>query len=92
MSIYEFTLILTADPNQEEADRLYSISLMMELLPQLRGCPKFIFTVRPFRLESAIVSALLEVRKAGFDAIRVHINPKAMLGSNRHYRFTGARY
>ena len=32
-------------------------------------------------MESAIVSALLEVRKAGFEAVRVHINPKVMLGA-----------
>ena len=80
MSIYEFTLILTADPNEEEADRLYSI-FNDGTIATVEGVPQIHFHREAFSLESAIVSALLEVRKAGFDAIRVHINPKAMLGA-----------
>ncbi len=80
MSIYEFTLILTADPNEEEADRLYSI-FNDGTIATVEGMPQIHFHREDFFLESAIVSALLAVRKAGFDTVRVHINPSAMLGA-----------
>ena len=80
MSIYEFTLILTSDPNEEEADRLYSI-FDDGTIVTVDGVPQIHFRREAFSLESAIVSALLEVRKAGFDVVRVHINPTVMLGA-----------
>ena len=80
MSIYEFTLILTADPNQEEVDRLYSI-FDDGTIATVEGVPQIHFHREAFSLESAIVSALLEVRKAGFDAAHVHIKPKTVLGT-----------
>ena len=78
MSIYEFTLILTTDPNEKEADRLYSI-FDDGTITTVEGVPQIHFHREAFSLESAIVSALLEVRKAGFDAVRVHIKPKLCL-------------
>ena len=80
MSIYEFTLILTSDPNEEKADRLYSI-FDDGTITTVDGVSQIHFHRETFSLESAIVSALLEVRKAGFDVVRVHINPTVMLGA-----------
>jgi len=80
MSIYEFTLILTADPNEEEADQLYGI-FDDGTIATIDGVPQIYFHREAFSLESAIVSALLEVRKAGFDAVRILINPKVILGA-----------
>ncbi|MDE0401751.1 MAG: hypothetical protein OYL97_10785 [Candidatus Poribacteria bacterium] len=80
MSIYEFTLILTADPNEEEADRLYSIFDDGTIIT-VEGVPQIHFHREDFSLESAIVSALLDIRKAGFEAVRIHINPTSILGA-----------
>ena len=80
VKVHEFTLILTADPNEEEADRLYSI-FNDGTIATVEGVPQIHFHREAFSLESAIVSALLEVRKAGFESVRVHINPSVMLGA-----------
>ena len=80
MRIYEFTLILTADPNEEEADRLYNI-FDDGTITTVEGVPQIHFHREAFSLESAIVSALLDVRKAGFDAAHVHIKSKVVLGT-----------
>ena len=78
MKVHEFTLILTADPNQEEADRLYSI-FDDGTIATVEGVSQIYFHREDFSLESAIGSALLDIRKAGFDAAQVHIKPKAVL-------------
>ena len=78
MRIYEFTLILTADPNEEEADRLYSI-FDDGTITTVEGIPQIHFHREAFSLEAAIATALLEVQKAGFDAVNVHIKPKVVL-------------
>lgn len=80
MKIYEFTLILTADPNQEETDRLYSI-FNDGTIATIGGVPQIHFHRKALSLESAIVSALLDIQKAGFDADHVHIKPKVVLGT-----------
>ena len=80
MAIYEFTLILTADPNEEEADRLYSI-FDDGTITTVESIPQIHFHRKAFSLESAIGSALLDIQKAGFDATNVHIKPKVVLGA-----------
>jgi len=80
MRIYEFTLILTADPNEEEADRLYSI-FDDGTIATIGGVPQIHFHREAFSLESAIVSALLDIQKVGFDADHVHIKPEVVLGT-----------
>ena len=80
MRIYEFTLILTADPNEKKADRLYSI-FDDGTIAMIGGVPQIHFHREAFSLESAIVSALLDIQKAGFDADHVHIKPKVVLGT-----------
>ena len=80
MKKYEFTLILTVDPDEEEADRLYSI-FDDGTIATVEGVPQIHFHREAFSLEAAIGSALLDIRKGGFDAVRVHINPSVMLGA-----------
>ncbi len=80
MRIYEFTLILTVDPNEEETDRLYSI-FDDGTIATIGGVPRIHFHREAFSLESAVVSALLDIQKAGFDADHVHIKPKVVLGT-----------
>ena len=78
MKVHEFTLILTADPNEEETDRLYSI-IDDGTIATISGVPQIHFHREAFSLEAAIVSALLDIQKAGFDADHVHIKPKVVL-------------
>ena len=80
MRLYEFTLILTADPNEEDADRLYSI-FDDGTITTVEGILQIHFHRKAFSLESAIGSALLDIQKAGFGAAHVHIKPKVVLGT-----------
>ena len=74
MKVHEFTLILTADPNEEESARLYSI-FNDGTLVTMAGVPQIHFHREAPSLEEAIGSALAQVRKAGFDVVRVEIEP-----------------
>ena len=74
MKVHEFTVILTADPNEEESDRLYSI-FNDGTLVTMADVPQLHFHREALSLEDAIGSALAHVRKAGFDAVRVEIEP-----------------
>ena len=78
MKNHEFTLILTAEPNEEESDRLYSI-FDDGTLATIAGTPQIHFHREALSLEEAIGSALVNVRKAGFDAVRIEIEPKVVL-------------
>ena len=81
MKIHEFTLILTADPNEEEADRLYSL-FQDGTIATIAGMPQISFHREALSLEEAIETALANVRKAGFDAVRVEIEPRGMASGN----------
>ena len=74
MRVHEFTLILTADPNEEESDRLYGI-FNDGTLVTTAGVPQVHFHREAPSLEDAIGSALADVNKAGFDVVRVEIEP-----------------
>ena len=80
MKVQKFTLIIAPDSTEEEADKLYGV-IDDGTLATIANIPQIHFHREAFSLESAIVSALLEVRKAGFDAVRVLINPKVILGA-----------
>ena len=80
MKVHEFTLILTADPNEEESDRLYSIC-NDGTLATVAGVPQIHFHREGSSLEEAIGSALVHVKKAGFDVIRVEIEPRVVQGT-----------
>lgn len=77
MKILEFTLILTSEPNEEEADQLYSI-VDDGTLATIKGMPQIHFHREASSLEEAIGSALVDVKKAGFDVLRVEIEPKVV--------------
>ena len=80
MKVHEFTLILTIDPTEEEADRLYSI-FDDGTIVTIEGTPQIHFHCKAFSLESAIASALLDIQKVGFDADHALIKPKVVLGT-----------
>jgi len=77
MKDHEFTLILTADPNEEEADRIYAI-VNDGTISTIAGVPQIHFHREAPSLEEAIRSAIGDVRSAGFDVNRVEIQPEAV--------------
>jgi len=77
MKAHEFTLVLTADPNEEEADRLYGI-FDDGTLSTIAGSPQIHFHREAVSLEEAIRSAIVHVRAAGFDVERVEIEPETV--------------
>ncbi|MFH1920755.1 MAG: hypothetical protein ABIP48_12805 [Planctomycetota bacterium] len=77
MKEHRFTLILTADPNDEEADRLYGI-INDGTLSTIAGVPQIHFHREAPSLEEAIRSAIVNVRSAGFDVERAEIEPEAV--------------
>ena len=77
MKIHECTLILTSELDEEEADRLYSI-LDDRILTTVDGVPQIRFHREASSLKEAIGSALVNVREAGFDVVRVEIEPNAV--------------
>ena len=81
LKIHEFTLILTAEPNEEEADRLYSL-FQDGTIATIAGVPQISFHREALSLEEAIGTALANVRKAGFDAVRVEIEPRGIASGN----------
>ncbi len=77
MKAHEFTLILTTDPDEEEADKLYGI-FNDGTLSTIAGVPQVRFHREAPSLEKAIRSAMRDVRSAGFDIARVEIEPEAV--------------
>ena len=73
--MHEFTVILTADPKEEEADRLYGV-FNDGTIVTTAGVPQVHFHREAPSLEDAIGSALADVSKAGFDVVRVEIEPR----------------
>ncbi|MCL4198115.1 MAG: hypothetical protein KJZ69_11550 [Phycisphaerales bacterium] len=77
MTEHEFTLILSAEPDEEQADRLYSV-FDDGTLASVAGVPQVHFHRRAGSLVEAIRSAIADVRQAAFDVIRVEIAPDAV--------------
>ena len=77
MKEHEFTLILTTDPSEEEADRLYGCC-DDGTLSTIAGVPQIYFHRAALSLEEAIRSAIAAVRAAGFDVERVEMEPEAV--------------
>ena len=75
MKVHEFTLILTADPNEKESARLYS-TFDDGTIATIAGVPQIHFHREAPSLENAIASAVEHVRKAGFDVVRTEIEPR----------------
>lgn len=74
MKVHEFTLILATEPDEEAADRLYGI-FDDGTLATVAGIPQIRFHRETLSLEEAIGSALVNVKEAGFDVVRVEIEP-----------------
>ncbi len=80
MKEHEFTLILSADPDEEQAERLYSI-MSDGTISTVAGVPQIHFHRESCSLEEAIRSAIGDVRSAGFDVTRVEMQPEAVTQS-----------
>ena len=77
MKEHEFTLILTTDPSEEEADRLYGCC-NDGTLSTIAGVPQIHFHRAASSLVDAIRSAIGDVRAAGLDVEHVEIEPDAV--------------
>jgi len=78
MKEHEFTLVLTTDPSEAEADRLYG-AFDDGTISTIGGVPQIHFHREAGSLEEAIRSAIGDVRSAGFDVARVEMEPGAVL-------------
>jgi len=78
MKEHEFTLILTSDPNDDEADRIYA-ALSDGTVSTIAGVPQIRFHRQAPSLEEAICSAIGAVGAAGFQVSRVELEPDAVL-------------
>ncbi len=77
MKQHEFTLVLTDDPDEDGADRLYSI-FTDGTISTIAGIPQVRFHRQAPSLEEAIRSAIADISSAGFRAARVEMEPDAV--------------
>ena len=77
MKEHEFTLILTADPDEEQADKMYG-TFNDGTIATIAGVPQIQFHRESRSLEEAIRSAIGDVRSLGFDVERVEMLPNAL--------------
>jgi hypothetical protein len=78
MRQHEFTLVLIADPNEEEADKMYG-AFNDGTIATIAGVPQIHFHRASESLEEAIRSAIGDVRSVGFDVARVEMEPDAVV-------------
>ena len=78
MREHEFTLVLTADPNEEEADKMCG-TFDDGTISTIAGVPQIHFHREAASLEEAMRSAIGDVRSTGFDVARVEMEPSALL-------------
>ena len=77
MKEHNFTIILTTDLSEEEADRLYGYC-HDGTLSNIAGVPQIHFHRAAPSLEDAMRSASRDIRAAGFDVEHVKIEPEAV--------------
>ena len=77
MKQHEFTLVLTEDPDDEQADRMYG-TFDDGSIATIAGVPQIHFHRDAESLEEAIRSAIGDVRSVGFDVARVEMEPNAV--------------
>ncbi len=80
MKKHEFTLVLTADPNEDEADKMYG-TFNDGTISTIAGVPQIHFHRVAGSLEEAIRSAIGDVRSTGFDVERVEMEPSACVAA-----------
>jgi len=78
MKDHEFTLILSADPSEADANKLYGI-FNDATISTVTGIPQIHFHREAASLEEAIRSAIADVKKDGFGVERVEMQPDAIL-------------
>lgn len=78
MKEHEFTVVLTADPNEDEADKMYG-TFNDGTISTIGGVPRIHFHRESGSLEEAIRTAIGDVRSVGFDVARVEMEPNAVL-------------
>ena len=78
MREHEFTLVLTTDPNDGEADRLYG-RIDDGTLATVTGVPQIHFQRAATSLAEAIRAAIRDVRATGLEVTRVEIEPDSVL-------------
>ena len=78
MKTREFTLILTRDPSDAKADKLYGLCNDCTL-STIAGVAQIDFHRDAESLEEALRSALADVRAAGLSVERVEMAPNAVL-------------
>ncbi len=77
MKVQKFTLIIAPDPTEEEADKLYGI-IDDGTLATIANIPQIHFHREATTLDSAIRSAIADVKSLGLDVMRVEIEPEAI--------------
>lgn len=77
MKAHEFTLVLTADPDDQQANSIYGAFRDGTILTTA-GVPQIHFHREASSLEEAIRSAIGDVRAIGFDVKRVELLPEAL--------------
>ena len=78
MQEQQFTLVLTTDPTEGEADRLYG-TIDDGTLSTIAGVPQISFHRQASSLETAIRSAMQNVRSVGLEILRVEIEPDSVI-------------
>mgnify|MGYP001090503694 CR=1 FL=1 len=78
MKEHEFTLILTSDPRDEDAEKLYR-TINDGTISTIAGVPQVHFHREAMSLEEAMRSAIGDVRSAGLGVERVEVEPRAVL-------------
>ncbi len=77
MKEHEFTLVLTTDPDEEQAENLYG-TFNDGTISTIAGVPQVHFHREAASLEDALRSAIGDVRSAGFVVERVEMLPDAL--------------
>jgi hypothetical protein len=77
MKCHEFTLVLTADPDEQQADELYG-KFDDGTIATIAGVPQIHFHREAGSLEEAIRTAIADVRSLGFDVALVEMEPSAV--------------
>lgn len=77
MKAHEFTLVLTSEPSEDDADKMYG-TFDDGTISTIAGVPQISFHREAGSLEEAIRSAIGDVRSAGFDVARVEMEPNAI--------------
>jgi len=78
MKEHEFSLILSTDPSEDEADSLYGL-FSDGTISTLAGIPQIHFHREARSLEEALRSAIGDVRSAGFHVARVELEPDVVV-------------